>query len=303
MSSLRRLPNLAALRAFEAAARHENFTRAAQEIHLTHGAISHQVRALEEELGVQLFTRNGKRLKVTPEGERFAEVLRTSLDQIADAAEALRTARDHQRLTVSSIPSFAARWLAPRLGKFIDLYPNIELMLQSSGYLQDLTRDAIDVGIRFGAGHYPGLVVEKLMDDYYYAAASPRFNGGDLPRTPAEMVQMNLLRSDEAWLPWFTAAGLDLPEPAGGLRFQDSAMLVRAAVNGDGIGLVRHVVAAQEVAQGELQRLFDIFVKSDFAYYFACTASAAQKPQVVAFRKWLLAEIAIFKAQERGFDL
>ena len=303
MAVLRRLPNLAALRAFEAAARHQNFTRAAQEIHLTHGAISHQVRALEEELGVQLFTRNGKRLAVTPEGERFAAVLRKSLDEIADAAAALRSASDHQRLTVSSIPSIAARWLAPRLGRFIDLYPNIELMLQSSSYLQDLTRDAIDVGIRFGTGHYPGLVVEKLMGDYYYAAASPKFNGGMLPATPAELAQMNLLRSDEAWAPWFAAANLDLPEPAGGLRFQDSSMLVRSAVNGDGIGLVRHVVAAREVETGELTRLFDICVKSDLSYYFACTTSASQKPQVIAFRNWLLSEIAIFKAQERGFDL
>lgn len=303
MTALRRLPNLAALRAFEAAARHQNFTRAAQEIHLTHGAISHQVRALEEELGVALFVRNGKRLAVTPEGERFAAVLRKSLDDIADAAQALRAAHDHQRLTVSSIPSFAARWLAPRLGKFIDLYPNIELMLQSSGYLQDLQRDAIDVGIRFGGGRYPGLVVEKLMDDYYYAAASPHFNGGKLPASPAELAQMNLLRSDEPWQPWFAAAGLDLPEPTGGLRFQDSAMLVRSAINGDGIGLVRHVVAAQEVASGELQRLFEVTVKSDFAYYFACTVSASHKPQVLAFRNWLLAEVAIFKAQERCFDL
>jgi LysR family glycine cleavage system transcriptional activator len=303
MAALRRLPNLAALRAFEAAARHQNFSRAAAEIHLTHGAISHQVRALEEELGVLLFTRNGKRLTVTPEGAQFAQVLRKSLDEIANAAEAMRSASQHQRLTVSSIPSFAARWLAPRLGKFIDLHPEIELMLQSSSYLQDLALDAIDVGLRFGMGRYPGLEVEELMGDYFYPAVSPHYNGGQLPATPAALAHATLLRSDEIWSPWFAAAGVDLPEPTGGLLFHDSSMLVRSAVNGDGVGLVRHVVAAQEIASGELVRLFDVSVKSDRAYYFACTASAARKPQVIAFHTWLLREIAAFKAQERSFAL
>ncbi len=303
MAQLRRLPNLAALRAFEAAARHQNFSRAAQEIHLTHGAISHQVRALEEELGVPLFVRHGKRLTVTAEGLRFAEVLRKSLDEIANAAEELRNSVGHQRLTVSSIPSFAARWLAPRLGKFIDLHPEIELTLQSSSHLQDLTRDAIDVGLRFGLGHYPGLVVQHLMGDYHYPVCSPRFNGGQLPCAPGDLARLPLLRSDELWLPWFVAAKVDLPEPSGGLRFQDSSMLVRAAVQGDGVGLVRHVVAAQEMASGELVRLFDVAVKSDFAYYFACTVQSEKKPQVAAFKAWLLAEIALFKAQNKGFEL
>ena len=303
MAQLRRLPNLAALRAFEAAARHQNFTRAAQEIHLTHGAISHQVRALEEELGVTLFVRHGKRLSVTEAGLQFAEVLRKSLDEIANAAQALRNSMGHQRLMVSSIPSFAARWLAPRLGKFIDMHPEIELTLQSSSHLQDLTREAIDVGLRFGSGHYPGLVVQRLMGDYHYPACNPGFNGGNLPLAPAALAQVNLLRADELWAPWFAVANVDLPEPSGGLRFQDSSMLVRAAAQGDGVGLVRHVVAAQEIASGELVRLFDIGVKSDFAYYFACTAQGEKKPQVAAFKAWLLAEIALFKAQNKGFEL
>lgn len=303
MSQLRRLPNLAALRAFEAAARHQNFSRAAQEIHLTHGAISHQVRSLEEELGLALFVRHGKRLSVTPEGAQFAAVLRKALDEIADAAQALQQSAGHQRLTVSSIPSFAARWLAPRLGKFIDSHPEIELTLQSSGHLQDLTRDAIDVGLRFGAGRYPGLVVERLMGDFYYPAVSPNFNGGQLPATPQDLARVSLLLSDEAWAPWFAAAGIELAEPSGGLRFQDSSMLVRAAVQGDGVGLVRHVVAAQEMAAGDLVRLFDVGLKSEFAYFFACTPQAEKKPQVVAFRAWLLAEIDKFKQQNLCFYL
>lgn len=301
MTDFRQLPNLAALRAFEAAARHQNFSRAADEIHLTHGAISHQVRALEQDLGVALFTRNGKRIAITPEGKRFALTVRKSLQEIAGAASALRADARQQRLTVSAIPSFAARWLAPRLGKFIDLHPDIEVTLQSSSQLQDLARDSIDVGIRFGSGRYPGLAVEKLMGDYYYPVASPAYDGGRLPASPQQLAHCGLLRSEEPWLPWFQAAGLALPEPSGGVRFQDLSMLIRSASDGDGIALVRHVVAMQEIASGELVRLFDVALKSPDDYYLACPPQALRKPQVQAFRSWLLAEIAKFKQQAGAF--
>jgi LysR family glycine cleavage system transcriptional activator len=299
MADLRRLPNLAALRAFEAAARHQNFSRAAEEIHVTHGAISHQVRALEEELGVQLFNRNGKRISITVEGEQFANVLRKSLAEIADAAEALKKSTRPKRLTITTMPSFASRWLAPRLGKFIDLYPDIEVVLQSSGQLTDFIREQVDVGIRFGRGRYPGLTVEKLMGDYYYPVVSPSYNGGKRPASPRDLASFTLLRSydDEQWKPWFEAAGVDVQEPTGGLLFEDSSMLVRQAAAGDGIALVRHVVAMQEIAFGELVRLFDVTLKSKFSYYFVCPPQALQKPQVLAFHAWLLAEVAQFKQQ------
>ncbi len=175
------LPNFAALRAFEAAARHGNFSRAAEELHLTHGAISHQVRALEEQLGVALFIRNGRHVKVSEAGARFAQVLGRAFADMAEAADALRQSGQRKRLTVSSIPSFAARWLAPRLGGFIDQNPDTEVFLQSSGQLQDLVRDGVDVGIRFGRGHYPGLLAERLMGDVYYPVVSPHYRGGALP--------------------------------------------------------------------------------------------------------------------------
>jgi LysR family glycine cleavage system transcriptional activator len=293
MADLRRLPNLAALRAFEAAARHENFTRAAEEIHVTHGAISHQVRALEEELGVLLFARHGKRLAITPEGERFAATLRNALTEIAAAAIALKDASKQQRLTITALPSFAARWLSPRLGRFIDQHPELEVMLQSSGHLTDFLREPVDVGIRFGRGNYPGLAVEKVMDDFYFPVASPRFNGGKLPRTPQKLQRSMLLRcEDEPWMPWFRAAALDLPEPAGGLVFQDSSMLVRAAAEGHGIALARHAIVTNELESGELVRLFDIAVACPQSYYFVCLPATLQKPQVQAFHTWLFDEIA-----------
>ncbi|NVD96639.1 transcriptional regulator GcvA [Massilia sp. BJB1822] len=299
MSDLRRLPNLSALRAFEAAARHENFSRAAEELHLTHGAISHQVRGLENDLGLALFARKGRQVKVTPEGRRFALTVGRALGEIAAAAEALRPGRNCQRLTISSIPSFAARWLAPRLGRFIELHPEVEVVLQASSTLQDLHLEGIDVGIRFGRGQYPGLLSERLMGDIYYPVVSPRYRGGDLPATPAALAQATLLRSNEPWLPWFRAAGLSLAEPAGGVMFEDLSMLIRSAVDGDGVALVRHVVAMQELASGQLLRLFELATPSPDDYYFVTPPGAAAKPQVQAFRAWLLAEIAQFAPQLR----
>lgn len=293
MADLRRLPNLAALRAFEAAARHANFSRAAEEIHVTHGAISHQVRALEEELGVALFVRHGKRIAITPEGERFAASVRRALGEIAAATAALQADARQARLTVTALPSFAGRWLSPRLSGFIEQYPDLEVLLHSSHHMVDFIREAVDVGIRFGSGHYPGLATEKIMDDCYYPVASPRFNGGRLPRTPQQIARGSLLRCDgEPWAPWFRAAQLDVPEPSGGLVFQDSSMLVRAAADGHGIALARHTIAMSDIESGALVRLSDIAVASPHAYYLVCPPAALRKPQVQAFRSWLLAEVA-----------
>ena len=301
MSDTPRLPNFSALRAFEAAARHQNFSRAAEELHLTHGAISHQVRALEEELGLPLFVRNGRHVKVTADGLRFAQVLGRSFAEIATAAEALRPgSASARRLTVSSIPSFAARWLAPRLGRFIERHPEVEVVLQSSGQLQDLARDGVDVGIRFGRGHYPGMQVERLMGDIYFPVVSPHYRGGALPATPAELEQACLLRSVEPWAPWLQAAGLALAEPSGGVMFEDLSMLIRSAVDGDGVALVRRVVAMQELASGQLLRLFELAVPCAEEYYFVSPPAAAHKPQVQAFRAWLLAEVADFQRQLGG---
>ena len=170
----RRLPNFSALRAFEAAARHENFSRAAAELQLTHGAISHQVRGLEEELGRQLFVRHGRQVKITHDGLQFAQFLGKAFADIAAATDAMRAASISQRLTIVSLPSFAAHWLTPRLGRFIELHPEIEVVMQSSAR-QELARDAVAVGLRLGRGNERGLELLRLMaappaaDDYYLA--------------------------------------------------------------------------------------------------------------------------------------
>lgn len=298
MTDFRRLPNLSALRAFESAARHESFTRAAQELHLTHGAISHQVRRLEADLGLQLFNRHGKSLQITQAGQRFAHTIRQALQEIASTAHALQQeARPRNRLTISAIPSMAARWLAPRLGSFIEQHPEVEVVLHSSGRLQDLAADGVDAGIRFGQGHYPDLQTDWLMDEVYYPVASPGFNGGCLPTHPSQLQGLLLLCSLEPWQPWLEAAGLELVEPRGGVLYEDMSMLIRAAMNGEGIALVRHAVVHEDVRSGALVRLFQTVARSPGSYYLACPPSALERPQVQAFRIWLLGQAEVFNAR------
>ena len=293
---IRKLPNLAALRAFEAAARHQNFSKAAEEIHLTHGAVSHQVRGLEEELGIELFVRHGKRLVLNAEGERYAAAIRLTLQNLVEATEQLQKRNQQKRLGITSLPSFAARWLSPRLGRFIENYADLEVSLQSSNQLSDFSRDSIDIGIRFGLGNYPGLVSEFLMVDYYYPVVSPHYHGGNLPTTPAELAASNLLRCDEEpWEPWFRAAGLDNEEPTNGLVFQDASILARAAVDGQGIALGRHEIVQSDIESGQLIRLFDIEIPCPVSYHLVYQEQALLKPQVRAFREWLLNEVALAK--------
>ncbi|MDP9108267.1 MAG: transcriptional regulator GcvA [Pseudomonadota bacterium] len=293
MSVFSRLPNLAALRAFEAAARHGNFSRAAEEMHVTHGAISHQVRGLEDDLGVALFTRNGKRIALTAEGQQLALRVRHALTDLVDATALMRARGGQKRLTITALPSFAARWLSPRLGGYIESHPELEVALQSSSQIADLEHGDIDIAIRFGAGVYPDLCSELLMHDYYYPVASPNFLGGSLPSTPKELSRKMLLRCDlEPWLPWFKAAGLARAEPTGGLIYQDSSMLIRAAVDGEGIALARHAIAQPDIASGQLVRLFDVSIRCPSSYFLVYHERALERAQVAEFRRWILAEVA-----------
>ena len=258
--NLRQLPALNAIKAFEAAARHESFSRAADELFVTHGAVSHQIRALEAELGIALFSRDGKRVQLTDVGRRYATQVRAALTALVDATQAIRGGDRERRLVVSMLTSFAARWVTPRLGSFIEANPQWDLELLSTNALADFTRDDIDVAIRFGYGKYPGLHAELLLEEVFFPACSPTFNGGKLPKVPTDLAKFPLLRSDdELWRPWFDAAGLnDWPEPKRGVLYEDSSNLLQAAIEGQGIALTRRSLAMPEVAAGRLVRLFDI---------------------------------------------
>lgn len=284
-----RLPPLPALRSFEAAARLESFSRAAQELHVTHGAVSHQVRALEEFLGTPLFARNGRRVSLTGDGRQFAERVRGALRDIADAANAFRRPDRANRLTVSMLPSFAARWLMPRLGRFLAAHPEIAVNVHASMELADFERDEVDMAVRFGRGGWPGLEVERFMDDEYFPVASPNLNNGRLPEKPADLVRFPLMTpGDEPWAQWFKAAGMEVPRPSGPI-FNDAGLLLQAAIDGRGIALTRRSIAEGDMAAGNLVRLFDVSVKAPESYYLVWPLGRASE-KVLAFRAWMLEE-------------
>ena len=225
-----RIPPMSALRAFEAAARLSSLSRAAESLNLTHGAISHQIKALEDSVGVRLVERAGRGIRPTDEGERLAARVRAALDDLAEALREVRERSNPHRLRVSVMPSFAARWLLPRVGAFLSRHPHIDLDVRASAALVDFRRDDVDVALRYGQGNYPGLTSTHLMDDYFFVVCSPRLPGG-VPKKPADLARYRLLRSqNDLWKPWFAAAGLDWPEPTRGPIFDDTAHVLQAAI-------------------------------------------------------------------------
>ena len=255
-----KLPPLPALRTFEAAARHLSYTRAAAELHVTHSAVSHQIRALEAHLGVALFNRQGRAMVLTSAGEELLLSANAALRQLSDTIAGLHRRVNVNRLAVSVMPSFAGRWLAPRIASFIEAHPGCEVNVLSTTKISDFTRDGVDVAIRWGFGGYSGVRSELLMDDVMFPVLSPRYSGV-MPTRPAELAGLPLLRSSgEDWVPWFRAAGLDWPEPASGLMFDDSGMVVQAAIDGHGIALARRSLTALALRTGQLVRPFDIEV-------------------------------------------
>ena len=288
----RRLPPLSSLRPFEAAARLESFSRAADELHLTHGAVSHQVRALEEHLGVPLFVRHGKRVALTAAGRAFAETVRGALDAIAAGAEALRVRRD-DRLTVSVLPSFASRWLMPRLMRFMDANPQVDVNVIATGAHANFRDDEVDVAIRFGVGPWPPLVCEAFLDDEYFPVGSPKMRR-KLPRTPRDLLKAGIIREDrDYWSAWFERAGVPIEE-AKAVRaplFNDSTYALQTAARGEGIALARRSIVYEDLEKGELVRLFDIAVPSRERYWFVGPKELAASPKVRRFRDWVKGEL------------
>lgn len=288
-----RLPPLQALRAFEAAARLGSLTKAAEALSLTHGAISHQIKALESELGVPLTERAGRGIRLTDDGERFAARVRDVLADLADAVREARERSNPRQFRVSVLPSFALRWLLPRSANFRAAHPDIDLDIRSSMALADFRRDDVDCAIRLGGGNYPGLTTEHLFDEDYFPVCSPRFNGGKLPRRPEDLAGVTLLRSpDEYWKPWLEAAGLDWPEPQRGPAFNDSSLILQAAADGLGVALARSSLLANDIRNGVLVRLFDLSVPSPSKIWLVYPPRLAQSPKLLAFRSWLHDELA-----------
>ena len=297
----RRLPPLNSLRAFEAAARHLSISKAAAELNVTPAAVSHQVKALEEALGIQLFRRLNRALMLTDAGQLFLPGLRDGFDQIAQAVERVDAERDSGALTVSTGPSFAAKWLVPRLDRFRAAHPDTDLRIDATDRVVDFAREGADVGIRYGAGEYPGLRTERLFSDEAFPVCSPSLcKGPPGLRKPADLTGHTLLHVDWAtqpdtapsWRMWLLAAGADHIDATRGPRFSDDSMAVQAAIQGQGVALTSSVLVADDLAVGQLCRPFELSLPLIFAYYVVAPEAAAERPRVAAFFDWILDEAA-----------
>jgi len=281
-----------ALRAFEATARVRSLTKAAEALHLTHGAISHQIKSLEADLGVRLVERAGRGIRLTDEGERFAARVRTAFAELTTAVQEITARANPRMLRVSVVPSFAARWLLPRIGRFFAVHPDIDLVVSANMAVVDFQRDDADVAIRYGFGEWKGVRVEHILDDSFFPVCSPRIEGG-VPKRPTDLARYTLLRADdEPWLPWFEAAGLDWPEPTRGPMFNDSAHMMQAAAEGQGVALARATLLGNDERNGVLVRPFAIEAPAPRRFYLVYPPRNADSPKLAAFRAWLQVEIA-----------
>jgi LysR family glycine cleavage system transcriptional activator len=296
----RRLPPLNALRAFEAAARHESFKLAADELAVTPAAVGHQIRTLEDFLGIELFLRLNRSVELTDRGRRVLPGLTAAFDALVDTLATLEDPDETNVITVSTVPSFAVKWLIPRLERFNRAYPDYDVRISASVDLVDFRRDHIDCSIRFGRGVYPGLQVTKILDDTIMPAASPALldaEGGvstpsDLSRFP--LVHDDSLRFDPMtpdWRAWLTAAGVDtVVDWRRGAHFSFADHALQAAIDGVGIVLARRSIAEQDIAAGRLTPLFETEQPLSMSFWFTTLPEKAEQPRITAFRDWLLAE-------------
>ncbi len=297
----RQLPPLNSLRAFEAAARHLSFTKAAEELHVTPAAVSQQVKNLEDYFEVQLFKRLTRALRLTDAGQSVLPTLQEGFDKLKDVDQALRNREDNRVITVSVAPSFGAKWLVPRLERFQKLYPDYDLRLDATDDLVDFSRDDIDIAVRYGLGDYPGLESHCLMSEVTILVCSPALRDGEHPlRTPSDLRHHTLLHAqwrmeDDTtpnWRMWLRAAGLDDIDPNRGPRFNMDTMIVQAAIAGQGVALVSNAFIAEDMMQGRLVQPFPEAVnqQTKFCHYVVYPETSREDAKVVAFRDWIIEE-------------
>lgn len=293
-------PPLLALHVFESAARHGSYTRAADELHVTHSAISQQIRALESTLGVALFAREGRQMLLTKEGTLLFKRIQPALRQLGRALTEIEEHKRAPSITVTTLQSFANRWLLPRLGKFQKLQPDVDVHIQASPDLKDLERREADIAIRYGLGRWKGCDAVKLMDEWLFPVCSPAFNKGRLPASPTSLKRYRILRDDcdMEWNAWSSEAGIDPAEFLHGANYSDSNLMLNAALAGQGIAIGRSALVSEDLAAGRLVPVCDVIAQGPFSYYIATASQVAKSPQLVAFEQWLLKEAAAFERRE-----
>lgn len=297
----RHLPPLNALRAFEAAARHLSFAKAAEELNVTPAAISQQVKSLEAFTGIKLFRRLTRALVLTDAGQAALPPLREGFDRLAEAAGRMTADHDSAVLTVSVTPSFAAKWLVPRLERFSSAHPEFDVRIDASEALTDFATDDVDMAIRYGAGNYDGLQSTCLMADAAYPVCSPGLLAGPKPLcTPDDLRHHTLLHVQwktqsefqPNWSMWLKAAGVEGVDISRGPRFSYEGLSVEAAVKGMGVALALHSLVRDDLEAGRLVRPFppSIIDATHFCYFLVCPPASAERAKVRAFRDWLVAE-------------
>lgn len=290
----RRLPPLSALPAFDAAAKHLSFTKAAEELNLTHGAVSRAVRNLEDRLGVRLFDRGTRHVALTAAGATYATEIAAALDRIGHATFDAARPRNDGALTVSTSDGFAGRWLVPRLHRFHRDNREIDVRISTSGHLVDFLRDGIDIAIRYGTGSYSGVTAEFLSAEDVVPVCSPELLRGPRPlRMPGDLRHHTLIHDNfridwPAWLDRFNVTGVD---PSGGVRFDSATFAVEAAVHGEGVLLGRSALVSADLAAGRLVVPFDMRMVSRASYYVVYLDGALRQKKIRAFRDWLFDEM------------
>jgi LysR family glycine cleavage system transcriptional activator len=298
------LPPLNALRAFEAIARHLSFAKAAEELHVTPAALSHQIRALEEQLGLSLFHRRTRAIELTDAGRLIYPGLHAGFESVRNAIGQLEHAREANILVISATPGLVAKWLMPRLWRFLREHPDVDARVSATMKLADFAAEGVDVAIRLTKHLGPELHVEKLFDDSLLPVCAPRLVEQGL-RSPADLVRFPLIHYDvptsmpapPLWADWFAIAGLAGADATRGLRVNVPDHALDAAVAGAGVSLSYKLIASDDVHSGRLVKPFGPELPLASAYHFCCPKGQETRPKVRAFRDWLFAEMADTKAK------
>ena len=289
----RRLPPLTSLRAFEAAGRNLSFTQAAEELTVTQAAISHQVKALEQHLGAELFVRLPRRLELTRAGKILLPVVSDAFDRIGKSVARLEATVASNALTVRLAPMFATKWLSPRLDDFRRSYPEIDLSLTLANEPADFRRQPIDIAITYGQGDWRGVVAERLLGIDFFPVCSPALIRAEQPLdSPDDLANYTLLHDTDhlSWANWLELAGATAVPANRGTIVDDTNVLIQAAIDGLGIALGSTLFVADHLAAGRLVRPFDTTMQSHYAYYVVCPKQHLKRPEVHEFKAWLMAQ-------------
>jgi DNA-binding transcriptional LysR family regulator len=288
----RPLPPLNSLRAFEAAARHLSFTRAAEELHVTQAAISHQIKGLEERLGLPLFRRLPRRLLLTEEGQTLLPELRDAFNRIAQAIERIGARGQGGTLTVSSMTTIVMSWLLPRLPRFQAAHPEIDVRMVTSQNLVDFTREDVDVAIRFGGGKWPGLKAERMFGEVLTPLYGKQLVGKIA--TLEDLRHVPLIRTTEEleWPTWFAAAGMTDVDTIRGPIFDSTRIAAQAAIDGLGVVMAPPTLFKDDLAQGRLFQPFELTVSTGKSHWLVVPEAWAERPKIKSFRNWVFSEIA-----------